>query len=258
VTQVLEVPAGQEWTHAQLCTQAIALLVDKTDRPGPSGWELGSYATGQEEYPVGGVSWYEAAAYAEFVGKNLPTVYHWHRAASLSYYSDILQLSNFSGKGPVAVGSYPGLGPFGTYDMAGNVKEWCFNENGNRRYILGGASTDPVYLYQSPDARPPFDRSPSNGLRLAKYLHAGPAAEKLAAPVPFLSVDNRGLKPVSDPVFRIYENFYSYDRTPLNATIESEDDSSPYWRSQRITFNAAYGNERVIAHLFLPKSASPP
>ena len=238
--------------------QAMALFVDKTDRPAPSGWDLGSYPSGQDDYPVSGVSWYEAAAYAEFVGKSLPTVYHWHRAASLSDYSDILQVSNFSGKGPARVGSYPGLGPFGTYDMAGNVKEWCFNESGDRRYILGGASTDPVYMYQSPDARPPFDRSPANGFRLAKYLHPGPAAEKLTAPVPFLTVDSRGLKPVSDSVFLIYESLYSYDRTPLNAKIESEDDSSPYWRSQRITFNAAYGNERVIVHLFLPKSSSPP
>jgi cephalosporin-C deacetylase-like acetyl esterase len=53
-------------------------------------------------------------------------------------------------------------------------------------------------------------------------------------------------------------SLYSYDRTPLDAKIEGEDDSSPYWRKQRITFNAAYGSERVIAYLFLPKSASPP
>ena len=31
----------------------------------------------------------------------------------------ILQESNFSGKGPAAVGSYRGLGPYGTYVMAG-------------------------------------------------------------------------------------------------------------------------------------------
>ena len=32
-------------------------------------------------YPVTGISWYEAAAYAEFAGKSLPTIYHWNRAA---------------------------------------------------------------------------------------------------------------------------------------------------------------------------------
>ncbi|MGQ0733894.1 MAG: SUMF1/EgtB/PvdO family nonheme iron enzyme [Acidobacteriota bacterium] len=29
------------------------------------------------------MDWYEAAAYAEFAGKSLPTVYHWRHAAGL-------------------------------------------------------------------------------------------------------------------------------------------------------------------------------
>jgi formylglycine-generating enzyme required for sulfatase activity/dienelactone hydrolase/predicted Ser/Thr protein kinase len=239
--------------------QAMALLVDKTDRAAPSGWDLGSYPTAQDDYPVSGVSWYEAAAYAEFADKRLPTVYHWYRAATMNSDSEILQLSNFSGKGPAPVGSYPGLGPFGTYDMAGNVKEWCFNASGDRRYILGGASIEPLYMYQEPDARSPFDRSPANGFRLVKFLHSGPVGEKLAAPVALLrGVDSASLKPVTDSVYQIYLGLYSYDRTPLDAMVEAQDDTSPYWRRQRITFNAAYGSERVIAHLYLPKSASPP
>ena len=44
--------------------EATALFKDATGRPGPSGWELSSYPEGQAEYPVTGVSWYEAAAYA--------------------------------------------------------------------------------------------------------------------------------------------------------------------------------------------------
>ena len=238
--------------------QAMALLVDKTDRPGPLVWELGSYPSGQADYPVAGVNWYEAAAYAEFMGKSLPTVYHWYRAASMARFSDILQLSNFSTKGPAPVGSYPGLGAFGTYDMAGNVKEWCFNATDDRRYILGGASNDPVYMYDEPDARSPFDRSATNGIRLIKPLQAEPGPQTLTAPVTFAQGDYRKFKPVSDTVFHVYEGLYSYDRTPLDAKIESEDDTSPYWRRQRITFNAAYNNERVIAFLFLPKSATPP
>jgi len=238
--------------------QAMNLLRDKTDRAGPSAWELGGYSSGQDDYPVSGVSWYEAAAYAEFAGMNLPTVYHWYGAAPVGIYSDILQLSNFSAKGPAPVGSYPGLGPFGTYDMAGNVKEWCFNAVGDRRYILGGASTDPVYMYQEADARLPFDRSVTNGIRLVKYPHPEPVTQTLMAPVSIITADYRSVKPVSDAVFKIYESLYSYDRTPLDAKIESQDDSSPDWRRERITFNAAYGNERVIAYLYLPKSVPPP
>jgi eukaryotic-like serine/threonine-protein kinase len=136
--------------HAITLEQAIALFVDKTDRPAPSTWDLGNYPPGQENYPVSGVSWYEAAAYAEFVGKSVPTVYHWRQAASMGEHADILETSNFSGKGPAPVGSYPGLGPYGTYDMAGNVKEWCFNSDGSRRYILGGDSTEPkIHVWRS-------------------------------------------------------------------------------------------------------------
>jgi eukaryotic-like serine/threonine-protein kinase len=238
--------------------EAMLLFCDKTDRPGPSTWELGNYAPGQDDYPVSGISWYEAAAFAQFTGKSLPTVFHWYRAADMGRFSDILQVSNFSGKGPAPVGNYSGLGPFGTYDMAGNVKEWCLNSSGDRKYILGGASTDLPYMYNQPDARLPLERFGTHGVRLVKYLHSDALPETVTAPVSFQTADYRNMKPVPDSVFRIYESLYSYDRTPLDAKVESEDDSSPYWRRQRITFNAAYGNESVIAYLFLPKNGSPP
>jgi eukaryotic-like serine/threonine-protein kinase len=244
--------------HVLEFREAMELLRDKTDRPGPSTWELGNFPAGEEDFPVSGVSWFEAAAYAEFTGKSLPTVYHWYRAAHFGLYSDILQESNFAGKGPAKVGSYPSLGPFGTYDMAGNVKEWCLNSSGDRKYILGGASTDPPYMYQEADARLPFDRSTTNGIRLVKYLNAGPLDENLTAPLSFERADYRNVKPVSDEIFRVYERMYAYDRTPLDAKVESQEDSSPYWRRERITFSATYGKERVIAYLFLPKNISPP
>jgi DNA-binding winged helix-turn-helix (wHTH) protein len=102
--------------------QAIGQFRDATGRAGPSTWEVGDYPAGRGEYPVNGVSWYEAAAYAQFVTKQLPTVYHWYRAASHGIYSDILLFSNIGGSGPLRVGGRPDLGAFGTYDMAGNVR----------------------------------------------------------------------------------------------------------------------------------------
>ena len=56
--------------------KAIPLFVDRTGRQGPAGWEAGNYPEGQGNYPVSGVSWYEAAAYAAYAHKQLPTVFH--------------------------------------------------------------------------------------------------------------------------------------------------------------------------------------
>ena len=40
--------------------------------------------------------------------------------------------------------------------------------------------------------------------------------------------------------------------------MDSVDDSSPYWRRETVSFDAAYGGERVPAYLFLPKNLAPP
>ena len=89
-----------------------------------AGWEAGSYPDGQENHPVTGVSWYEAAAYAAYANKQLPTVFHWSAVAETSRTEFIIPLSNFSGKSSTAVGSMPGYSTFGIYDLAGNAREW--------------------------------------------------------------------------------------------------------------------------------------
>ncbi|MBZ5515716.1 MAG: protein kinase [Acidobacteriia bacterium] len=240
--------------------QAMAEFRDRTGRPGPSTWELGDYPRGEDNFPATGVSWYEAAAYAEFAGKALPTVYHWRYAANPHPFADILEFSNFAGKGPAAVGSYPGLGPFGTYDMAGNAREWCWNEIGEQRWVMGGAWNEPYYLYVTGDARPPFDRSSNNGFRCMKYLGTDPVPEALLGPVEQGSVwrDYEKEKPVSDDLFRTYQSLYTYDPGELKAEIKSLDESSDDWRVEQVTFNAAYGSERIPAYLFLPKKTAPP
>jgi formylglycine-generating enzyme required for sulfatase activity/dienelactone hydrolase len=242
--------------------EAMKAFRDATGRPGPATWEAGDYPNGQDDHPVGGVSWYEAAAYCEFAGKSLPTVYHWNRAAISGegwFTSHILPFSNFTGSGPARVGTYRGMSRSGTYDLAGNVKEWSWNEAAqHKRYILGGAWHEPAYMFHEADARSPFQRDQTFGFRCMKYLPADSPSSRLTAPVIATVRNYAREQPVSDEVFRVYRDLYAYDKTPLRAAIESTDPTEPDWIKQRITFDAAYGSERMAAYLFLPRNASPP
>src|SRR5262249_42876588 len=147
----------------------------RTSRPGPSTWELSGFPPDEGELPVGGVSWYEAMAFAAFEGRTLPTVRHWTRAAGSDNSAGarwVVQASNMGGKGPLPVGRSGAIGRFGVYDVAGNVREWCLNEekdSGGQHFILGGGWNDPSYAFVDAYAQPPWDRSPTNGFRLVTY-----------------------------------------------------------------------------------------
>ncbi|MBI2927443.1 MAG: SUMF1/EgtB/PvdO family nonheme iron enzyme [Verrucomicrobia bacterium] len=239
--------------------EAMTLFRDRTGQPGPSTWANGKYPEGQGNFPVTGVSWYEAAAYAEFAGKSLPTIFHWNRAASLRFASSINPVSNFGGQGPAPAGAHTGLSSGGAYDMAGNAKEWCWNESSSgKRYILGGSWLDPNYMFYVPDAQPPFERSETFGFRCVKSLGSTPISAAATDAVPAAFRDYASEKPVADEIFQIYRSSFAYDKTDLNAAVESVDATSIDWRTEKVRFNAAYGNERVIAYLFLPKKSAPP
>ncbi len=120
--------------------EAMKKFMDSSGQAGPRIWKDGACPEGEEDFPVRGVSWYEAAAFAEFAGKTLPTVYDWELAAGGNYSNWIVKGSNLRTAGPRKVGERHGIGPYGTCDMAGNVKEWCINgSGGGRRFLLGGA-----------------------------------------------------------------------------------------------------------------------
>jgi len=79
-----------------------------------------------------------------------------------------------------------------------------------------------------------------------------------ARPVARPSRDFARERPVSDAVFDIYRRAYAYDRAQLHAVVEEADSSGADWVMQRVSFDAAYGGERMVAYLFLPRGAQPP
>ncbi len=239
--------------------EGMALFRDAAGRPGPKDWIQGEYPKGRDDYPVTGVSWYEAAAYAEFAGKSLPTIYHWNRAAGPFLASYIVPASNFGSSGILPVGSKQDVSPWGTYDMAGNVKEWIWTEaEEGRRYVLGGAWDEPNYMFVDPDAQSPFLRAPNIGFRCVKYIEPDAIPKQAFAAIPSPRRDLTKEKPVSDEIFRAYRSLYTYDSAPLNASAEPMNVNEDDWKLQKITYTAPYGNEQEIAYLYLPTKGKPP
>ena len=122
---------------------AVFDFVDSTGAPGPRFWKQGRYPRGEDELPVVGVSWYEAAAYSRWVGKRLPTEAEWVKAGSWPVplsekkhwqrkfpWGDTMdrERCNLWGSGPgkvVGVGEFSaGVSVGGVYQLIGNVWEW--------------------------------------------------------------------------------------------------------------------------------------
>ena len=236
--------------------EATRRFVDATNQPGPATWEAGRFPTGKGDLPVTGVSWYEAAAYAEFAGKSLPTISHWYAAAYPTMTPALIRLSNFGNAGLAVPEKFQAVSAGGAYDMGGNAREWCWNSIGDRRYILGGSWRDQPYAFSQPDAQSPFDRSPDNGIRCARYPSPPDAA--MLAPIERTGRDYSKEKPVSDDVFRGFQALYEYDHRDPAGHIDATDASSPDWVRQRVSYDAGHGGQRMPAVLFLPKNPVPP
>lgn len=122
-------------------------FVDQSRNAGPRFWMNGRFSPGAERHPVVGVCWYEAQAYARWVGKRLPSESEWVKAAAWPTtmaasgahqrrfpWGDEMDLSRAnlwgSGRNGLApVDDFPtGASVGGCQQMIGNVWEWTTSE----------------------------------------------------------------------------------------------------------------------------------
>ena len=244
---------------------AMQRFRDSTGRNGPAHWKVGSPPPGEEDLPVRGISWHEAAAYAAFAGKELPGLYHWFWADNANDMvgflpSVLLPLSNFESVGPRAVAQGESVGAFGALNMAGNVREWVANTNDKGKHLtVGGGWAEPNYSYFHAIPRTAFERPLDTGVRCMKRLGTAAIPEIALGPIPTLQVvAAKNSKPVADAEYAIYKRLYDRKRPPIEAKLESTDTTKPHWIRQKVSYAAGYGGERMWAYIYLPRNARPP
>lgn len=119
------------------------IYVDDTGAIPPTNWKNNTSQKGQDKHPVTWVSWFDAANFCQWAGKQLPSEKQWERVArgtegEIYPWGDTFDikfanLAHATGKKLQLepVGSYPkGANSNGVHDLIGNVWEWVDNDYG--------------------------------------------------------------------------------------------------------------------------------
>ena len=249
---------------------AMKMLVDQTGLSGPRSWSGQNVPDGRADHPVTDITWYEAAAYAAFRGKQLPTIFQWERAArygpaaaavnfmpwgAFQPGATLAHRANFDNRGTMPVTSHPfGMSPFGAFNMAGNVLEWTANDTSEGIIATGGAWGDPTYVFGQFSRFPAFYSSAKLGFRCALTrpgARGSQGAERIeiTEDIPVYTAN-------SPAEFAKRRAVYDYPPAPLDAVVEDRQETAD-WTRERITFASSRG-ERAIAYLYLPKHSTGP
>jgi len=235
---------------------AISRFVDNTGYVGPSGWELGDIPKGEEDLPVTGISWYEAAAFAKFENKQLPTLFHSVSLAELHGAPEIVKFGNFETDRLAPIHDFNSLTSYGTYDIPGNVSEWVFNQNFKNRTIVGGNFKEPSYNFHNSLNISPWTRSEIIGFRCIRYANNS-VNQVLEKGLDLLERDYSNLAPVSDDIFKLYMDLLEFDPKDLNPVSISKAEIGNSIK-EIIEVSIPYEEDRMSIVLFIPKNSEPP
>jgi dipeptidyl aminopeptidase/acylaminoacyl peptidase len=89
-------------------------------------------------------------------------------------------------------------------------------------------------------------------------LTSEPPPEAAVREIEHPVVDHRGDTAIGDEAFALVRRDFEYDDRDLDSSVESTDDGPEYWRHEVVSVRAAYGDERLPIHLYLPKNVEPP
>lgn len=243
--------------------EALALFVDKTSRAGPSTWVLSNFGEGEANLPVGGISWYEAVAYSRFRGLILPTIYHWVRLAYgpieglYPIAGAVSKASNFGSSALAPSADQRGLGPWGTYHTAGNVREWIWNEAGELGLIMG-SSWQSYGNYSQTITAPRMNRHETNGIRLVKNDLYAEFDAAMLEPINVVYDDPyTEREPIADEAYEVmHYQFTAPRREPLEVAVKRIQETDLWTVDEhRLKYSAS---ETFVMYIFKPTALTAP